>query len=192
MQMTIENGQLRGAEQWASPNFGDRPAGTQIDLVVVHSISLPPGEYGGDAIPRFFCNQLSRDEHPYYSEIADLTVSAHLLIRRTGDILQFVNFDSRAWHAGRSSYEDRDECNDYSIGIELEGTDEDVFEDVQYDALVAVITALVDAYPALGISRVVGHSDIAPGRKTDPGSGFDWQRVRLALERVRSSHSASA
>lgn len=181
MRYTIDKGLLQEAQQLDSPNFGDRPADQAIDLLVVHSISLPPGEYGGDAIQRFFCNQLAVDEHPYYRKIASLQVSAHLLLRRDGSVLQFVNFDARAWHAGRSSFRGREECNDYSIGIELEGTDTDPFEDAQYDALLGVIGALRVAYPKISLDRVVGHSDIAPGRKTDPGLGFDWARLRAAL-----------
>jgi AmpD protein len=181
MKLTIEAGLLCEAIQHCSPNRGRRPDDSAVDLVVVHSISLPPGEYAGDAVARFFCNELRSDEHPYYQQIADLQVSAHLFIRRTGEVNQFVNFDERAWHAGRSSYEGREECNDYSIGIELEGTDEDAFEPQQYVALAAVIRALEAYYPRFTTYRIAGHSDVAPGRKTDPGKGFDWSRLRAQL-----------
>lgn len=187
MNLKIENGVLSGASQRPSPNFGARPADCSIDLVVVHSISLPPGEYGGDAIERFFCNALPADEHPYFAQVHAMKVSAHLLIKRSGEIVQFVNFDERAWHAGRSSFAGRSECNDYSIGVELEGSDVDVFEEPQYRALAAVLSAIEVAYPQVSTERIVGHSDVAPGRKTDPGTGFDWQRLRD--ERVRQDKS---
>jgi N-acetyl-anhydromuramoyl-L-alanine amidase len=172
MKYSITKGELVPAEQVASPNFGERPAGVSIDLVVVHSISLPPGEYGSGAIQRFFCNQLESSEHPYFEEIAGLKVSAHVLIERSGKVVQFVNFDRRAWHAGRSEHRGREECNDFSIGIELEGTDCDVYEEAQYASLA---------------DRIVGHSDIAPGRKTDPGVGFDWQKLNSEIARLRVS-----
>ena len=161
-----------------SPNHDDRPEGSGIDLVVVHSISLPPGEYGGDAIERFFQNQLPADEHPYFTEIHELQVSSHVLIKRDGSIVQFVPFDKRAWHAGVSRYQQRERCNDFSIGIELEGTDSDIFEDIQYQQLLQLIKALQQTYPAIA-DHITGHSDIAPGRKKDPGTGFDWTRLEL-------------
>ena len=187
MKYSITKGELVPAEQVASPNFGERPAGVSIDLVVVHSISLPPGEYGSGAIQRFFCNQLESSEHPYFEEIAGLKVSAHVLIERSGKVVQFVNFDSRAWHAGRSEYKGREECNDFSIGIELEGTDCDVYEEAQYASLAAILVALEFYYPDVTTDRIVGHSDIAPGRKTDPGVGFDWQKLNSEIARLRVS-----
>ena len=150
---------------------------------MVHNISLPPGEFGGDSIERFFTNCLDCDAHPFFDEIRDLRVSSHLLIRREGETVQFVSFDERAWHAGQSHYCGRDNCNDFSIGIELEGTDEQAYTEAQYAALVAVTAALLDYYPLLSAQGIVGHSDIAPGRKTDPGPAFDWQRYRAALSR---------
>lgn len=185
MRFHISNGVITPAEQVASPNFGDRPKGVPIDLVVVHSISLPPGDYGTGAVQRFFCNQLETSEHPYFEEIAGLEVSAHVLIERTGKVTQFVNLDRRAWHAGRSSFEGREECNDFSIGIELEGTDYDVFEESQYIALAALLIALESHYEGVTTGRIVGHSDIAPGRKTDPGEGFDWHRLDCEIARLR-------
>jgi N-acetyl-anhydromuramoyl-L-alanine amidase len=171
-------GWLRRARSVASPNFGPRPAATAIDLVVLHSISLPPGEFGGDAIERLFTNRLDWSAHPYYETIRGLTVSAHFLIRRDGELLQFVSCDDRAFHAGRSAWQGREGCNDFSIGIELEGTDDTPYEDAQYATLLKLIDALRARYP---IEDVVGHSDIAPGRKTDPGPAFDWTRVARAL-----------
>jgi AmpD protein len=164
-----------------SPNMDDRPEGTAIDLIVVHCISLPPGEFGGGWIEQFFCNELPADVHPYFAEIQPLKVSAHVLITRDGSIIQFVPFDKRAWHAGESCFRGRERCNDFSIGIELEGTDTHAFEDAQYAALAELIRALRYNYPDLRSEDVVGHSDIAPGRKTDPGSGFDWARLKALL-----------
>ena len=187
MKYSITKGELAPAEQVASPNFGERPAGVSIDLVVVHSISLPPGEYGSGAIQRFFCNQLESSEHPYFEEIAGLKVSAHVLIERSGKVVQFVNFDRRAWHAGRSEHRGREECNDFSIGIELEGTDCDVYEEAQYASLAAILVALEFYYPDVTTDRIVGHSDIAPGQKTDPGVGFDWQKLNSEIARLRVS-----
>ena len=160
-----------------SPNRDERPDGAVPSLIVVHGISLPPGKYGGDEIEALFTNTLDWDAHPYFDEIRGLEVSSHLLIRRDGRVLQFVPFTERAWHAGRSGFRGRPRCNDFSIGIELEGDDETPYDDRQYDALQAVIRALCDAYPALSPRHVAGHSDIAPGRKTDPGPAFDWLRL---------------
>ena len=159
----------------------DRPEGADINLLVLHSISLPPGEFGGHWIEKLFCNQLPSDAHPYFAEIHKLQVSAHVLIQRDGNIVQFVPFDKRAWHAGESCYEGSERCNDFSIGIELEGTDTDSFEDVQYEQLAAVINTLNESYPSITTSRITGHSDIAPGRKTDPGTGFDWNKLSSLL-----------
>ncbi len=155
-----------------SPNCDARPREERIELVVIHGISLPPGEYGGTAIERFFTNRLDTDEHPYFREIRDLRVSAHVVIYRDGSVQQFVPFDRRAWHAGESRYGERTRCNDFSIGIELEGADTDSYTAVQYEVLGKVLAAIKRAYPS--VHAVRGHSDIAPGRKTDPGPSFDW------------------
>jgi AmpD protein len=174
----LERGLLPYARQVPSPNCDERPAGTAVDLIIVHGISLPPGEFGGPWIDRLFTNQLSRDAHPYFERIADLQVSSHLLIRRDGEIVQYVPFHRRAWHAGASSWQGRERCNDYSIGIELEGTDHGPYESAQYATLARVIAALCRSYPTLSSERVVGHSEVAPGRKSDPGVAFDWPRLR--------------
>lgn len=166
------------ALQIASPNCDERPDPADIALIVVHGISLPPGEYGGDGIVELFTNRLDPAAHPYYASVAALRVSAHVLIRRDGALLQFVPCAKRAWHAGASCWNGRERCNDFSIGIELEGTDDEAYTDAQYEALTALVDALCARYP---IEDVVGHSDIAPGRKTDPGRFFDWPRVLAAL-----------
>lgn len=171
-----QDGWYRFAHRIASPNFGPRPAGALVDLVVVHSISLPPGVYGGDAIERLFTNRLDWRAHPYFATIEGLEVSAHFLIRRDGELLQFVSCDDRAWHAGASSWRGRPDCNDYSVGIELEGLEGEPFEPVQYDVLSALLRSLARRYP---IEAIAGHEHVAPGRKADPGAGFDW----VALER---------
>lgn len=158
-----------------SPNFGARPTGTRITLAVVHSISLPPGQYGGDEIERLFTNQLDWDAHPYFEQIRGAEVSAHFVIRRTGELLQFVSADDRAWHAGRSSWQGRDNCNDYSVGIELEGLEDHPFESAQYVALAKLLDALKQRYP---IDQIAGHEHIAPGRKRDPGKAFDWDGLQ--------------
>ena len=176
------DGWWREAHALPSPNRGPRPAGMPVSLVVLHSISLPPGEFGGDAVERLFTNRLDWDEHPYFDTIRGLQVSAHFLLRRDGTLLQFVSCDERAWHAGRSHWRGRDDCNDFSIGIELEGTDEGLYTDAQYLRAAALVRALCAAYPDLSPARVVGHSDVAPGRKTDPGEAFDWRRMRELLE----------
>ena len=164
-----------GAQRRRSPNFGPRPAGTAVDLVVLHSISLPPGEYGGDAVQRLFQNRLDWSAHPYFAQIRGLEVSAHFLVRRDGRVLQFVSCDDRAWHAGRSQWQGRDNCNDYSIGIELEGLEGEHFDEPQYPALARLVQALLQRYPLRGLA---GHEHVAPGRKQDPGPGFDWGRLR--------------
>lgn len=164
-----------GAARRRSPNFGPRPAGLAIDLVVLHSISLPPGEYGGDAIERLFTNRLDWDEHPYYQQIRGLQVSAHFLLRRDGELLQFVSCEQRAWHAGRSHWRGRDNCNDWSIGIELEGLEGQGFEPAQYAGLNRLLAALAAQYP---LRELAGHEHVAPGRKYDPGPGFDWQALQ--------------
>jgi N-acetyl-anhydromuramoyl-L-alanine amidase len=168
-------GWFERARRCESPNFGPRPEGVSIDLALVHSISLPPGEYGGDAIEQLFTNRLDWQAHPYYQQIAGLEVSAHFLIRRDGELLQFVSCDARAWHAGASSWQGRSDCNDFSIGIELEGLEGENFDAAQYAALAKLVDALAARYP---ISAVVGHEHVAPGRKQDPGAGFDWSRLR--------------
>ena len=168
-------GWLQAARRIDSPNFGPRPAGVEIDLVVVHSISLPPGEYGGDAIERLFTNRLDFDAHPYYDALRGLEVSAHFVIRRDGSLLQFVSCAKRAWHAGASTWNGRSGCNDFSIGIELEGREGGTFEAVQYERLAATLKTLAERYP---IRAVAGHEHVAPGRKHDPGQGFDWRRLR--------------
>lgn len=181
MELSIANDVLIGADFLESPNQDARPIGADIDLLVIHNISLPPGEYGAASIKQFFQNELDCDSHPFYAEIADLRVSAHLLIDREGEITQFVPFDRRAWHAGESLFCGRQRCNDFSIGIELEGTDYEEFTDRQYASLTGVTRLLLDRYRQMGIDKIVGHSDIAPNRKTDPGPCFDWQRYRQSI-----------
>lgn len=175
-----QDGWYTPARHVPSPNFGPRPAGVAITLAVVHSISLPPGIYGGDEIERLFTNQLDWNAHPYFDQIRGAEVSAHFLIRRTGELLQFVSVHERAWHAGRSSWQGRDNCNDYSVGIELEGLEDTLFEDVQYQALATLIDALSQRCP---IDQIVGHEHIAPGRKRDPGTGFDWALLQSLTSR---------
>jgi AmpD protein len=165
-----------------SPNRDERPTGCEPELIVIHGISLPPGEFGGSCIDRLFANALPADEHPYFAEICGLRVSAHVLIDRDGLLTQYVPFGERAWHAGQSSYCGREACNDYSVGIELEGTDELPYTAAQYRRLAELVSALRSSYPSLREADVVGHSDIAPGRKTDPGPAFDWQRFSRLVE----------
>jgi N-acetyl-anhydromuramoyl-L-alanine amidase len=166
------------AKAMPSPNFGARPPGAEIDLVVVHAISLPPGEYGGPQVQALFSNTLDWDAHPYFQSIRGLQVSAHFFIRRDGALWQFVSTDARAWHAGRSAYRGRENCNDDSIGIELEGLEGQTFEAAQYATLIQLCQALRKQYP---IAHVAGHEHIAPGRKNDPGPGFDWPRLQTEL-----------
>lgn len=166
------------ARRLASPNFGPRPPGSVIDLVVVHSISLPPGQFGGDEVQQLFTNTLDWNAHPYFREIEGLQVSSHFYVRRNGELWQFVSCDDRAWHAGQSRYRGRDNCNDDSIGIELEGLEGGAFEPAQYETLGDLCAAIVQHYP---IAHVAGHEHIAPGRKQDPGAGFDWECLRSAL-----------
>lgn len=181
-------GLLDGVRYVPSPNCDERPPGAQPELIVIHGISLPPDEYGGPWIDRLFTNTLPADAHPYFKEVAALRVSAHLLIRRDGECVQYVPLHLRAWHAGRSQYCGRERCNDFSIGIELEGSDQVPYEPAQYASLAKLIVELCVAYPTLSAERLVGHSDIAPGRKTDPGPAFDWPRLR-ALLRARLRHA---
>lgn len=171
------SGLVHGARQCRSPNCDDRPDGALPQLLVIHGISLPPGEFGGPGIEQLFTNRLDWDAHPYYGEIRGLEVSSHLLVRRDGEVVQFVPLDKRAWHAGASSFRGRDCCNDYSIGIELEGEDETPYSDEQYRALATLSRAILSAYPSISAREIAAHSDIAPGRKTDPGPAFDWLRL---------------
>ena len=172
----------RGWYQFAahlpSPNYGPRPPETRVDLIVLHSISLPPGQYGGDAVARLFTNQLEWDQHPYFKSIEGIKVSCHFFIRRHGELLQFVSANERAWHAGNSSYRGRSDCNDNSIGIELEGVEGGRFEDSQYETLAGLCAAILQRYP---VAAIAGHEHVAPGRKADPGSGFDWPLLQQAL-----------
>lgn len=170
-------GWWRPARRIPSPNFGPRPPGSVVSLALLHSISLPPGVYGGDAIERLFTNRLDWDAHPYFQAIRGLEVSSHFVLRRDGEPLQFVSCDERAWHAGRSSWRGRDQCNDWSIGIELEGLEGETFEPAQYALLGRLLGALAQAYP---LTDAAGHEHVAPGRKHDPGPGFDWARAEAA------------
>jgi AmpD protein len=177
MRVDVKTGLLTGVKQVLSPFFDERPAGVSPELIVLHGISLPPGEFGGPWIARLFTGSLPPAVHPYFAEVAGFRVSAHLLIRRDGEVVQFVSLNDRAWHAGKSSWQGREACNDYSIGIECEGSDDIPYDDSQYAALRNLLPMLLDAYPAITAGRIVGHSDVAPGRKTDPGPSFDWTRV---------------
>ena len=181
MRFSIANHWLNPAQREYSPNCDQRPAGATLDLIVIHNISLPPKQYGNDYVRQFFCNQLDYDLHPYFSHIKNLKVSAHLLIQRDGGVIQFVPFNERAWHAGESNFQGRSACNDFSIGIELEGSDDDPYTEQQYSNVFAIIDCLLQSYATLSARAIVGHSDIAPGRKTDPGPAFDWPRLRARL-----------
>lgn len=176
-----KTGLIEGGIYIPSPNMDERPTDMPPELIVVHNISLPPGEFGGPFIEQLFTNCLNPDDHPYFCGICELKVSAHALIRRSGEIIQFVPFHLRAWHAGASCYEGRERCNDFSIGIELEGTDELAYEEVQYHQLADMIRALRECYPSIKADAITGHSDIAPGRKTDPGVAFNWDRLKQQL-----------
>jgi len=176
-----EVGWLVGAVRRPSPNQDQRPEGVTVDLLVLHNISLPPGEFGGPWIDDLFLNRLDPQTHPYFQDIAALRVSSHLLIRRDGSLIQYVPLHRRAWHAGVSEFQGRPRCNDYSIGIELEGTDRLGFTDAQYQRLIETVVEIRRCYPLITPERITGHSDIAPGRKTDPGPAFDWKRLRLAI-----------
>lgn len=179
--MPIVEGWYTDARRVESPNCNDRPEGAEISLLVIHNISLPPGDYHSNSVEAFFCNRLDPSAHPYFETIATLQVSAHCFIRRNGELIQFVPFQARAWHAGRSEFEGEGECNNYSIGIELEGTDTEPYTDQQYGALAEISSELLEKYPKITRYRIVGHSDIAPNRKTDPGPSFDWHRYRAML-----------
>lgn len=185
------DGWLRAARRVVSPNADCRPEGVDAELIVVHAISLPPGEFGGSAIDELFCNRLDAQAHPYYCEIANLEVSAHALIRRDGSVTQYVPFHLRAWHAGQSSFRGRDACNDFSVGIELEGCEMQPYEDAQYESLARLIVALRRAYPKLSAAPVVGHEHIAPGRKTDPGPTFIWQQLTDMIDHEDNHPSPS-
>jgi AmpD protein len=176
------DGWLPGARRAPCPNWDERPPGLDVDLLVIHGISLPPGEFGGPWIDALFRNRLNPDAHPYFREIAHLRVSTHLLIRRGGELIQYVDLHKRAWHAGTSSFRGRDACNDFAIGVELEGSDGVPYEDAQYRVLAHTANELTRRFPAIGPERIVGHSDIAPGRKSDPGNAFDWGRLRRLME----------
>ncbi len=176
-----DTGLLEPVTFYASPHQDERPLVMPIDMIVIHGISLPKGEFGSDNIRDFFCGSLDFAAHPSFADIATLRVSAHLLIQRTGEIIQFVPFVKRAWHAGESCFAGRTRCNDFSIGIELEGTDDHPYEDIQYQQLGAVINLLRQTYPDIKKDRIVGHVDIAPERKTDPGPAFDWENLKGRL-----------
>ena len=174
--MEIEYHIFKESKYFKSPNFNDRPNSSDIRLLVIHSISLPPNNYGGDYVKDFFLNKLQSSEHEYFENIKNLKVSSHLFINRAGEVLQFVPFDKRAWHAGESSFKGELNCNDYSIGIELEGNEIDPYTDEQYFSLIKATRELINFYPRVNSKNIVGHSDIAPDRKTDPGKSFDWKR----------------
>lgn len=178
--MKIQNHWFADIKHVESPNFNNRPDENAFSLLVIHCISLPPNEFGGSYIEDFFCNRLNSNAHPYFEKINTLQVSAHLLIRRDGECVQFVAFNKRAWHAGVSSFQGRENCNDFSIGIELEGCETVVYSDAQYEKLNAVIKALEETYSNL--THITGHSDIAPERKTDPGASFEWEKIEEILE----------
>lgn len=178
MSLKIVNGWLQGVKQIISPFYDERPTDKLISLLVIHNISLPPNQYGGPYVEQLFTGKLDPNEHPYFATIYQLKVSTHLFIRRDGEIIQFVPFDKRAWHAGKSIFEGQENCNDFSIGIEMEGCDTDNFTDIQYQQLAAVTLLLQQTY---AIKNIIGHSDIAPDRKTDPGPCFDWQFYRGLL-----------
>jgi len=182
---SLQQGWLAGVRRCPSPNFNLRPSLNRqpiaVDLLVIHNISLPAGQFGTDYVEQLFCNRLDPSSHPSFESLRDVTVSAHFFVRRDGAIVQFVATDARAWHAGVSQFEGRDNCNDFSVGIELEGTDELSFADAQYDSLRWLVQGLIRNYPQLTPARIVGHSDIAPGRKTDPGPAFEWDRLRRGL-----------
>jgi len=179
--MKIVNHLLVEATQCRSPNQDERPVGMKIDSIVVHNISLPPGEFGGNYVTELFCNNLDGNAHPFFNEICQLKVSAHVLIDRNGACIQFVGFDNRAWHAGQSFYQGRHRYNDFSIGIELEGSDHVLYTPVQYERLAELTRVLMREYPAIKVENIVGHETISPDRKTDPGPAFDWQLYKDSL-----------
>lgn len=178
MYSKIQQGCLVDAKFVCSPYFNERPVGEMLSLLVIHNISLPPSQYGGPQVEQLFTGCLDPNEHEYFKDIYQLEVSSHLFIRRSGEVFQFVSFDKRAWHAGKSSFDGKENCNDYSIGIELEGSDFEPFTEIQYTQLIKITKCLKQYYP---IEHIVGHSDIAPGRKTDPGPYFDWEHYRVGI-----------
>ena len=180
MQIDINTG-LLDSKFIESPNVDERPEGSSLELIVIHNISLPPNEFGGPWISALFSNTLDPESHPYFKDIHQMQVSSHILIRRDGEIIQYVPFHKRAWHAGKSSYNGRERCNDFSVGIELEGSDLQPFEEAQYQQLNKLANILIDSYPTLSKKHITGHSDIAPGRKTDPGPFFDWEKFYKLL-----------
>jgi len=185
LRVDLATGLLTGVRQVLSPNYDARPAGVVAELIVIHGISLPPREFGGPWIDRMFSGNLPADAHPFFRDLAQARLSAHAMIRRSGEIVQYVPLHARAWHAGVSQFQGRPGCNDFSIGIELEGVDDVPYEERQYIELTRLIGALLAAYPSLAAQRIVGHCDIAPGRKTDPGPAFDWERLRASLQTAR-------
>lgn len=187
MRIQQDDGWLAGLQFCPSPHCNDRPPGESISLLIVHNISLPPGEFGGGHVQSFFRGELDPQAHPYFAEIAPLRVSAHFLIERDGTTTQFVSCLQRAWHAGASRYAGRSDCNDFSIGVELEGTDYLPYTDAQYAALHSLTLSLQQAYPAITTQRITGHEFVAPGRKSDPGPAFDWQRYLYGLVRAGAS-----
>ena len=186
-----ETGLIHPARLVLSPNRDARPRAAGPEMLILHGISLPPGEFGGPEVEQLFCNELDWDAHPYFDAIRGLEVSAHLFIRRDGSLLQFVPFSERAWHAGASFFRGRARCNDFSLGIELEGEDETAYDERQYAVLVQVITAICSAYPGISARDIAGHCDVAPGRKRDPGPAFDWLRLYDALPPVASSDTTT-
>jgi len=184
--VNISNHKLDGAKWVPSPNFNQRPNDATINMLVVHNISLPPKQFGGAYIEDFFCNQLDCSAHSYFEEIKDLQVSAHLLIKRAGEVVQFVPFNQRAWHAGVSEFKGQDNCNDFSIGVELEGADDVPYTEQQYEKLADVAVSLCQHYPQIEMDRIVGHCDIAPQRKTDPGPSFNWTHFKQLIKKRTS------
>lgn len=175
---------LDDVKRITSPNYDDRPEGVGVDMIVIHNISLPPKRYDNDYVEQFFQNKLKASEHPYFKEIAEMQVSAHLYIKRDGSIIQFVPLDKRAWHAGKSSWQEREACNDFSIGIELQGCDEEPFSEEQYQTLARLTVKIKGLFPKISRENTVGHSDIAPGRKTDPGPFFEWEKYFSELSKL--------
>ena len=186
---SINNHRLTPATYIASPNHDERPDPEAINLLIIHNISLPPGEFGTGCVQQLFCNELDCDAHTYFDKLRQLRVSSHLLIERSGAVYQFVDFDRRAWHAGESEFQGRRRCNDFSLGIELEGTDDQAFTAQQYQALISITRQLLHTYPDLKTDRIVGHSDVAPGRKTDPGPCFDWPRFLAGLSPAQAKEA---
>ena len=181
LDIDIENGWIKQAKRVISPNYDNRPDNYELEIIVIHGISPPPGKYGGEGIDQLFTNKIKKKDHPFYKKILNLRVSSHVLINREGNLTQYVSFLNRAWHAGKSEYKGRATCNDFSIGIELEGTDEEGYEERQYIYLSKLIKSLRSNYPSLTNGEIVGHSDISPGRKTDPGDSFDWAHLSNLL-----------